>query len=127
MVEPPNPLEGGELHVFQPAPGAAAVDHLRLEEPETDSARALIVGIAPAAHGRLIARFCEPLGVPDREVLHSSIAVVHQPVLPCFLPLTDGLLQRVECQIGPQRARDPRREKTSMTKATYTKPRQVAT
>lgn len=34
VVEAPDPLEGGELHVFQPSPGTAAVDHLRLEEPD---------------------------------------------------------------------------------------------
>jgi hypothetical protein len=41
VVEPVDPAQGGGFDVFDRAPGAAAADEFGLEQPITDSARAL--------------------------------------------------------------------------------------
>jgi hypothetical protein len=46
VVEPPHPLEGGELNVFQRAPGPALTDDLRLEEAYDRLGQGVVVGVA---------------------------------------------------------------------------------
>ena len=48
VVEPPDPLEGGELDVFEPRPGPAPVDGLRLVEADDGLGQRVVVGVAPA-------------------------------------------------------------------------------
>ena len=64
-----DPLEGGELNVFETTPGPTSTDHLGLVEADDGFSQSVIVRVASAADGRLNARLGEPLGVTDREVL----------------------------------------------------------
>ena len=49
VVEPVDPLEGGEFHGFGVAPGPASVDHLRFEQPVDRLGEGIVIGVADAA------------------------------------------------------------------------------
>ena len=59
VVEPPDPLEGGELHIFQPSPGTSLPDHLRLEEPDHRLRQRIVVAVPSASDRRLDAHLRE--------------------------------------------------------------------
>jgi hypothetical protein len=63
VLEPPDPLEDRELHVFQAAPRATTPDHLRLGQPDHRFGQRVGVRVAPAAHGGLDTNIGEPLRV----------------------------------------------------------------
>ena len=58
-----DPLEGGELNVFETTPGPTSTDHLGLVEADDGFSQSVIVRVASAADGRLNTRLGEPLGV----------------------------------------------------------------
>lgn len=68
MVEPVDPLQGGELDSLQGAPWPAAPDHLGHVETVDRLGQRVIVGIANAAHRGLDPGFGETLGVANRDV-----------------------------------------------------------
>ena len=81
------------------------------------SARALSLGsgfagprtgcaVADAANRRLDARLGKPLGILDRDVLHTAIAVVDEAAASDGPALVRGLLQRVQHKAGVSRAGD---------------------
>src|SRR5690606_29011860 len=105
VIEPPYPFEDGELHILQGAPGAALPDHLRLEETNYGLGQGVIVRVALAAHRRLNACFCEAFGVPNRQVLHATVAMVYQAVSGDFVSFIDCVLQGVQRKVAPQRVR----------------------
>ena len=107
MVEPPDPLEGGKLHVFQPAPRAAAPDHFRLEESDHRFSQGVVVAVSSAAHRGLDPGLGQPLGVANAEELRPASAMMDQAFGPSLRPLTDGLLQGIQSELRLQRARDP--------------------
>ena len=78
-------------------------DHLRLEQPDHRFGQRIIVRVADGAHRRLHAGLGQPLRVPDRQILAPTVAVVHQAIGVGARP--DRLLECIEGQIGPQRAR----------------------
>ena len=49
MVEPVDPLEGREVEVIAAAPGATAVDELRLVKPDHRLRQGVVIGVAAAA------------------------------------------------------------------------------
>jgi GAF domain-containing protein len=69
VVEPVDPLEGGDLDLVEGAPGAASVDQLGLEQPNLGLGQGVVVRVADAADAGRGAGFGEPLGEPDRGVL----------------------------------------------------------
>ena len=72
-----DPLEGGELNVFETTPGPTSTDHLGLVEADDGFSQSVIVRVASAADGRLNARLGEPLGVA---LLHGSEQIADLPV-----------------------------------------------
>src|SRR3954464_5434294 len=68
--------------------------------PRTGSA------VPDAANRRLDARRGKPLGILDREVLHTAIAVMDEAAAPDRPALVQGLLQRVQHEAGVSRAGD---------------------
>ena len=78
MVEPVDPLEGGELDGPEAAPRTEATDDLGLEEADHGLGEGIVVRVADAADGRRDAGLGQALGVLDRQVLHPAIAVVDE-------------------------------------------------
>src|SRR4051794_22016396 len=68
--------------------------------PRTGSA------VPDAADRRLDARRGKPLGILDRDVLHTAIAVVNEAAAPDRPALVQSLLQRIQHKAGVSRAGD---------------------
>jgi hypothetical protein len=69
MVEPVDPLEGGELEVVEASPGAAVADEFGLVEPDDRLGQRIVVRVTFGADGVDDADLGEAFGVADREVL----------------------------------------------------------
>src|SRR5690606_14765264 len=106
VIEPPDPVERGKLHVFEASPGPAAVNHLRLEKTDDGFSQRIVVAVALASHRGLDACLGQPPGVANRKVLDPTIAVMHQPLSSLLLPLAAGLFQGIEGEIAAERGRD---------------------
>src|SRR6185437_8620213 len=106
MVEPADPLEGGELDVLDAPPGAAVVNDFGLEEADHGFGQGVVVRVSATADRGFDARVEEPLGVADREILDAAIAVMHEPRFAIANALANGLLERIQRQVAPQGARD---------------------
>src|SRR3954449_9157123 len=106
VVEPVDPFEGGELDRFEAAPGAAPMDQLGFVEAVDGFGEGVIVAITDAANRRLDARRGKPLGILDRDVLHTAIAVMDEAAAPDGPARVQGLLQRVEHEASVSRAGD---------------------
>ena len=78
FIEPVDPFEGGELDRFEAASTAASMDHLGFVEAVDGLGESIVVAVADAADRGLDARLGEPLGIFDRDVLHTAIAVVDE-------------------------------------------------
>src|SRR5215213_4679606 len=105
VVEPVDPFKGGELDGLEGAPRTAPMDHLGLEEADHGFSQGIVVRIADTADRRVDARLGEALGVFDRDALGSSIAMVDEAGSPDGLPFMESLLQGIEHEFGPGRAR----------------------
>src|SRR5271166_111865 len=105
VIEPVDPLQRCVLHGLQMSPGAAAVNDLRLVQPDERFGQRVVVRIAHATHGRLGSRFGQSLGVANRQILATPVAVMHDPLDSGTRP--QRLLQRVQDQFGMHRARHP--------------------
>src|SRR3954453_10795661 len=106
VVEPVDPFEGGKLDRFEAAPGAAPMDQLGFVEAVDGFGEGVIVAITDAANRRLDTRRGKPLGILDRDVLHTAIAVMDEAAAPDGPALVQGLLQRVQHEAGVSRAGD---------------------
>jgi transposase len=105
VVEPVNPFEGGELDGLDGAPRPAPMDHLDFEEADDGFSKGIVVRIADTADRRFDVRLGEALGAFDRDVFDSSIARVDEAGSPDGLPFMENLLQGIEHEVGPGRAR----------------------
>ena len=99
LVEPVDPFERGELHRLEGPPGAAPVYHLGLVEAVDGLREGVVKAVADAADRGLNASLGQPFGVADQDVLHSSVAVVHEPTLD-RPSLVQGLLQGIQYKAG---------------------------
>src|SRR4051812_11552534 len=72
VVEPVDPFEAGELDRFEAGPGAAPMDHLGFIEAVDGFGEGIVVAVTDAADRRLDARRGKPLGILDREILHTA-------------------------------------------------------
>lgn len=68
-VEPPDPVECGELDVIDVAPGAVEVDALGLVEPDHGLGERVVIAVTDGADRRDRASVGEAIGVTDRRVL----------------------------------------------------------
>src|SRR5207253_9542218 len=103
VVEPVDPFERGVFHRVEIAPWTAAMDELRLEQPNDRLGHGVVVGIADTAHRGLRTELSQALRVADRKVLAAAVAVVHHAMDSRTRP--DRLLQSIENQLGVHRAR----------------------
>jgi hypothetical protein len=78
-----------------------------LNNPITVSASARCRTSPGAADRRLDAGLGQSLRVPDRQVLHAPIAVMHQRLRREDGAIVERLLQRIESQVATQRRRRP--------------------
>src|SRR5208337_177114 len=78
-------------------------DHFGLVESDDRFSQRVIVRVADATHGRLGSRFGQSLGVANRQILATPVAVMHDPLDSGTRP--QRLLQRVQDQFGMHRAR----------------------
>src|SRR5581483_6788217 len=101
VVEPVDPLEGGELDVVDGAPGASSSDQFGLVEADGGLGQGVVVAVASGPDRRHGAGVGEAFGVADGEVLDSAIGVVHESVDP-VLALPEGHLQGVEGEVGAE-------------------------
>jgi hypothetical protein len=69
VVEPPDPLEGGELDILDPGPGAARIDELGLVEADDGLGQGVVVAVTSAADRRLDPGQSQTLRVTNRQVL----------------------------------------------------------
>src|ERR1700730_10234354 len=107
MVEPVHPFERGELDGFERAPWPTPVDHLGLVEAVDGLGQRVVVAVADAAHGRLDTSFGQALGVLDRDVLATSIAVMNKPSTMQRAPVMQSLFESIEHEAGMCRSRNP--------------------
>jgi len=106
MVEPVDPAEGGQFDCREVLPGLS-VDHLDLVDAVDGLGQSIVVNVPDAAHLGLDARFAEPLGVADRQVVAAAVAVMGQAVGLGGRPARlEGLLEGVEHERGMCRAGD---------------------
>jgi hypothetical protein len=103
---PRHALENRELDVLETSPRPPAPDHLRLEEPDHGLRQGVVVGIPLATHRRLDPGLGQPLGVANRQVLHSAVAVVNRTLPFTERPVVERLLKGVRRKVAPQRARN---------------------
>lgn len=89
--------------------GASAGEGIRgarepLREQSDDRfGQGVVVGVAAAAYRRFDAGFGKALGVADRKILSSAVTVVDEIL--DVSPIIECLLQSIQSQIRPQRAR----------------------
>ena len=79
VVEPVDPFQGGQLDLVEPAPRTATTDQLGLVQADQRFGGRVVEGVSDAADAGLGADLGEPLGVADRQVLHTAVGVVDQP------------------------------------------------
>src|SRR5690606_41395543 len=46
VIDPPDQVQRGKLHVFEASPGPAAVNHLRLEKTDDGFSQRIVVAVA---------------------------------------------------------------------------------
>ena len=112
MVEPVDPLECRELDPLEASPRASRSNHLRLVQPDDGLGQGVVVRIAHAPHRLLDAGLGQTLGVADGEILRPAVTVVDQGIARADRALVQGLLERVERQVGAQRAEDDPEKET---------------
>src|SRR5690606_4720131 len=106
MVEPVYPFQRRELDLLQVSPRSTFTDHFGLVKADDGFRQRIVVRVTDAANGRFDAGFGKPLGVPDRQVLRTAIAVMDQ-LIPFRHSFAHVLFQYTENQIGPRRTRGP--------------------
>ena len=84
-----------------------AVDQLGLVQPVDGLGQGVVVAVATAAHQMLYARFCKPFGVPDGDVLRSSVGAMDQLVRQLWPTPTERLFQRIRNEFSVHRLTDP--------------------
>jgi len=103
VIEPVDPFQGCVFHGLQMPPRAAAMNDLRLVQPDDRFGQRVVVRIAHTAYRWLGSRFGQSLRVANRQLLAAAVAVMHDPLDCGARP--QRLLQRVQDQFGVHRAR----------------------
>ena len=80
VVEPVNPLQGGQFHGFPGFPRSPAVDQLGLVEPVDGFGQGVVVAVATAADRGFDASFCQPFGLPNGNVFDAPVGVMNELV-----------------------------------------------
>src|SRR5690606_28986439 len=101
-----NALAESIIDLLQVSPRSTFTDHFGLVKADDGFRQRIVVRVTDAANGRSDAGFGKPLGVPDRQVLRTAIAVMDQ-LIPFRHSFVHGLFQCIENQIGTRRTRGP--------------------
>jgi hypothetical protein len=86
------------LDGFEVLPRAEVIDDFGLEEAVNRFRERVVVRVSDASDGRLDASFGESLGVANREILHASVAMMHESRV--RRPSPDGLLKSIEREVA---------------------------
>ena len=108
MVEPVDPFERGVFDRFEVAPWSPPVDHLGPVKAIDHLGQSVAIAVADTADGRLDARFGEPFGVLDRDILAAAIGVMDETAAVRRSAIMERLFQCVEheaCVSSPARLR----------------------
>ena len=106
FVEPVHPFQRGELGGFERSPRSVPMNDLGFVEAVDGLGEGVVVRVADAAHRRLNPGLHQPLGVLDRDVLASAVAVVNQAAAMSGPSVVQRLLQSVEHEVGVRRPAD---------------------
>jgi len=79
IVEPVDPFQGRELDGFERPPRPAPMNDLGLVKSVDGLGQSIVVAVADAAYRRLDTGVGQALGIFDRDVLASPIAVMNEP------------------------------------------------
>ena len=101
IIEPVHPFERGELDVFDAPPGAASADDLGLVEAIDRLSERVVIGVTNTADRAFDARLDESVGIADRQVLTTSIAVMDEAF--ALWSRVYRLLKSIERQVSAQR------------------------
>src|SRR3954447_26579329 len=99
MVEPVDPFESGEFDRLGTAPRTAPMDDFGFEQSIDGFSERIVITVADAADRWLNASVKQALGVTDREVLHATVAVVHEATLANRAAIAQRLLERVQHEV----------------------------
>ena len=105
MVEPVHPFQGGVFHGIDVPPGPPATNDLGLVQANDHLGQGVVVRIAAAADRRFHTGLGQSVRVADGQVLAAPVAVMNQAL--GARPRPQGLLQRVQDQVGPHDPGDP--------------------
>src|SRR5262245_66608508 len=86
-------------------PRALPVNHLRLEEADDRLSESIVVRITATPDRWRDTSFRQPIAVAHRNVLGAPIAVMDQAAGAGAAAVVNGLLQRIEHEVGRQRRR----------------------
>lgn len=75
------------------------MNQLGLVEPADGLGQGVVIAVSLAAYQRLYARFGQPLGVADADVLRASVGVANRASITFWLSGIQGLLQRIEYEV----------------------------
>lgn len=100
IVEPVDLGQRRELDGFEASPRPTPVNDLGLVEPVDRLGEGVVIAVADTADGWLDARFRQPLGVANADVLRPAIRVVHRTAAMIRPPFMQGPLQGVQDEAG---------------------------
>lgn len=107
MIEPGHPFQCCQLDRLARLPGHPPMDQFGLVETVDGLGERVVVAVALATHGGLNAGFGQALGVADRHVLRTAVAVVDQGIFALRRTGVERLLERIEHEVGTHRTADP--------------------
>ncbi len=107
IVDPKDLFSGSVFRCFKVAPWAASVNKFSFKQVVDLLSPNTVIGIPDAAHRRCNHRLCQPLGVPNLQILRPAVRVMQRLVL-CWPALIIGLLKSVEDHANMCRAPCPR-------------------
>src|SRR4029450_5496339 len=103
VVEPRDPLEGGQLDRLWRLPRGSTMDELGFVQPVDRLGQRVVVAVALAPPRRLDPTFDQPLGVADGDVLRAAVGVMDQFALALPSAREQRLLQRIQNEVRSHR------------------------
>jgi hypothetical protein len=103
VIEPVDPFQRCVFHGFRMSPGTATVNHFGLVQSDNRFRQRVVIRVADAAHRRLSLRFGQAFAVAYRQILATSVTVMHDTLGCGARP--QRLLQCVQNQFRAHRTR----------------------
>ena len=80
LIEPGHPFQRCQFHCFTTFPRCPPVDQFGFVQAVDRFRQCVVIAVTATANGRFNARLSQSLGVTDRDVLRSSVAVMNQRI-----------------------------------------------